>query len=248
MNRRSSPSLERVRLVRVGSSAHRRLRRADEDYEAPPWNSCVKTSTLFFMRFSQCVLALALSVVCIPTTLGYSADFLLPQTPDTSRDSGEPYVATLIPPFSETRSGATEPVRLQIPRIKLNAPVQKVGVNEKGEMDVPSGKSGNVGWYAYGTKPGDVGSAVMDAHVYAAFAKLKNVKEGDHVYVTTESGEKLDFLVWGTATYKLEDVPREFLFAKNDAERLHLITCAGKYLSSSGTYSHRLIVYATLVE
>lgn len=206
------------------------------------------------MRFSRLLFGLALSLVFVPTTLGYSVEFLLPQTPDTSQNTAdprplqEPYSATRIPPFSETRAGSTEPVRLHIPSIKLNAPVQKVGVNEKGEMDVPSGKSKNVGWYAHGTKPGDRGSAVMDAHVYAAFSKLKHVKAGDRVYVTTESGEQLDFVVWGTATYKLEDVPREYLFAQNDAARLHLITCAGTYSKRLGTYSHRLIVFATLAE
>lgn len=202
------------------------------------------------MRFSYLILGIGLIIV--PPPLSTSAQNTAPLTPRTASTTKatlppQQYVATLIPPFSEIKELVpSEPTRLQIPRIKLDAPVQNVGINDKGEMDVPSGKSNNVGWYAYGTKPGEVGSAVMDAHVFAAFSKLKNVKVGDHLYVSTEAGEQLDFVVSETRVYKLEEVPREKLFAQNDTERLNLITCAGKYISSRRTYSHRLIVYATL--
>ena len=61
-------------------------------------------------------------------------------------------------------------------------------------------------------------------------------------------GTELHFRVAETQVYKLEDVPRETLFNRADAERLNLITCAGKYLPFHETYDHRLIVYARLLD
>jgi sortase A len=140
------------------------------------------------------------------------------------------------------------PVALSIPSIRLNVPVINVGINSKGEMDVPDGRTKNVGWYERGTIPGDMGSAVFDAHIYAAFKNLRYVKVGDDIYVTTKTGEIRHFRVESSIVYKLEQVPADRLFNADDDRHLNLITCAGKYVASRGTYDHRLIVYAVLVD
>ncbi len=139
------------------------------------------------------------------------------------------------------------PVRLAIPSIKLDDPVQSVGLTKEGAMDVPDGRTKNVGWYQAGTVPGNAGSAVMDAHVFAAFSKLKNVKVGDMLYVTTATGQIQKFVVTKAQTYALADVPLQELFNKRDGAHLNLITCAGKLTADKSTYDHRLVVYATLV-
>src|ERR1043166_9395149 len=87
------------------------------------------------------------------------------------------------------------PTRLSIPSINLQAPIVPVGTNEKGEMDVPDGDTNDVGWYKRGTTPGQEGSAVLDAHVFAALSNLRYAKAGDDVYVTNEAGQKLHFRV-----------------------------------------------------
>jgi len=149
---------------------------------------------------------------------------------------------------SATPDPSEYPVRLVIPSIGLDAPIEYVGVNAKGEMDVPAGNSGNVGWYKYGTVPGRVGSAVIDAHVYAAFANLKDVKVLGDVYVITAGGESLHFKVAERVVHRLSDMSAEHLFNRADTKRLNLITCAGQYISSMETYDHRLVLYAELVE
>ena len=75
------------------------------------------------------------------------------------------------------------PERLLVPSLDLNVAIQPVGQNSKGEMDVPSGSSSNVGWYKYGTMPGNVGSAVLDAHVFAVFKDLRYLKIGSSIFV-----------------------------------------------------------------
>lgn len=138
------------------------------------------------------------------------------------------------------------PYELSIPSIKLDTSVIPVGLNAKGEMDVPSGKTNNVGWYKGGAKPGAVGSAVLDAHVFAAFKNLDDVKVGDSVYVTDVHGNELHYIIEKTETLPLAQISTQKLFNRSDTARLNLITCAGKYRATMGTYDHRFIAYAVL--
>jgi LPXTG-site transpeptidase (sortase) family protein len=139
------------------------------------------------------------------------------------------------------------PVALRIPSIALNDTVVPVGLTNDGAMDVPPGNTNNVGWYKYGTVPGSVGSAVLDAHVFAAFSKLNKVKVGSDIYVRDSAGNERHFVVQDVQLYALADVPADVLFNRNDTERLNLITCAGALTKDHSTYTHRLVVYAALV-
>jgi sortase A len=153
------------------------------------------------------------------------------------------------PPIQPTpiTTGPDYPVELYVSSINLSSPIVRVGVNAKGEMDVPSGKTKQAGWYKFGTIPGETGSAVLDAHVYAAFSNLKKLNVGDSVYVNTESGKQLHFRVIETTVYPLAQVPLQRLFNRDDGRYLNLITCAGTFIRKTGTYDHRLIVYTELV-
>jgi LPXTG-site transpeptidase (sortase) family protein len=139
-------------------------------------------------------------------------------------------------------------VQVIIPSIGLDTPIVNVGINEKGEMAVPDGKTKNVGWYEKGTIPGETGSAVLAAHVYAAFKKLRYAKIGDPVYVRTQSGKILHFRIEDSRVFKLNDISTDWLFNQADKKRLNLITCAGKYIPKLATYEKRLIVNAVLVD
>lgn len=137
------------------------------------------------------------------------------------------------------------PVRLIIPAIGLDTEIDPMGVNAKGEMDVPDGSSDKVGWYKYGTIPGNVGSAVLDAHVFAAFEDLNKLPVGSAVFIVNSDGEKLEFRVDDANVYELGNLTPGTLFSRRDARRLNLITCAGEPVGD--TYSHRLVVFTTLV-
>ncbi|MDB5254480.1 MAG: class sortase [Parcubacteria group bacterium] len=157
-----------------------------------------------------------------------------------------PGVGTASTTTSITPASYGTPIRLVIPAIKLDSPIKGMGINSKGELEVPSGKTNSVGWHKAGTVPGQIGSAVLDAHVFAAFAKLKNLKPGNDIYVITSTNQKLHFTVKAAKTYALKDLSPVTLFAQNDARRLNLITCAGSLTKDRSTYDHRLVVYATL--
>jgi len=148
---------------------------------------------------------------------------------------------------AENITSAAYPSDLIIPSINLISPIQGVGINSYGEMAVPDGKTNRVGWYQYGTIPGNIGSAVIDAHVFAAFAKLKYVKPGSDIYVLTQQKSLLHFVVSRVQTYSIAKVPLNILFNQSNGKYLNLITCAGELTRDHSTYDSRLVVYAERV-
>lgn len=169
-----------------------------------------------------------------------SAQQPIPQTPDTGSHIPSVEVQKKDP-------HASDPAILIVPSIGLTAPIEGVGENELGEMAVPDGATGLVGWYQDGTIPGNKGSAVLAAHVYAAFKKLSALKVGSDIYIITKGNETLHFVVEESKLTNLQDVSPYFLFERSDKARLNLITCAGTFDKKLGTYTKRLIDYAVLV-
>lgn len=169
---------------------------------------------------------------------GYS---LPPETPNTGVET-----LTSITPDEKVRWGGREPQWLSIPAVGIETGIELVAENEKGEMAVPDGSSDMVGWYRHGTVPGETGSAVLAAHVYAGFKKLRGVEPGERIEVTGANGVVRRFVVEEVKLTPLAEVSPYFLFERADAARLNLITCAGKFDKKLGTYTHRLIVYAVL--
>jgi len=166
---------------------------------------------------------------------------ILPATAPEKKPAREPEKITVV-------HDGLVPASVAIPGISLETRVIPVGVNQKGEMDVPSGKTSDVGWYRHGVKAGAVGSAVLDAHVYAAFKNLHKVRPGDSIYVKDAEGRKLRFIVEETQLKTVEETSTWLLFARKDKARLNLITCAGTYIPSRGTYDKRFVVYAVLAD
>lgn len=140
------------------------------------------------------------------------------------------------------------PVRLVIPTLEINAKIQKVGINKKGNMATPSNFK-DVGWYKYGTMPGDVGSAVMAGHVdnglafSGVFKRIGDLEKGDDVYVDTDDGRRILFVVTGAEVYDY-DAPAPEVFRENDGRYLKLVTCTGTWVESARTHGERLVVTA----
>jgi sortase (surface protein transpeptidase) len=97
-----------------------------------------------------------------------------------------------IPSVKKTTTDATFglPKQLLIPKIKVDANVAYMGLTKTGDMDVPPDLV-NVGWYKYGTKPGDVGSAVIAGHLegtkdLGVFIGLDKLSQGDEVQIRND--------------------------------------------------------------
>jgi len=140
------------------------------------------------------------------------------------------------------------PVRLEIPGINVDAPVEYVGLTSDGAMDVPKDPV-NVAWFNLGPRPGENGSAVITGHygwknkISAVFDNLHTLRKGDKIYIEDEKGTNTVFVVREIQIYgKNEDF--SLVFGSSDEKaHLNLITCTGIWNKTKKTYSDRLIVF-----
>ncbi len=144
------------------------------------------------------------------------------------------------------------PVRLQIPRVGVDAPIQPVGVTAEYEMEAPD-DYWEAGWYRHGVRPGDNGRAVLAGHLdsregAAVFFHLRDLEPGDQIRILLggPDGERY-FIVRETARYPVADAPVNQIFGPSDHPELILITCAGDFHGPDVGYSDRFVVYADMV-
>lgn len=141
------------------------------------------------------------------------------------------------------------PERLKISSLSIDAMVQYVGVNEKGNMATPNNFK-DVGWYQYGAVPGFLGSAVMAGHVdnelgfAGVFKKLSSLEVGDEIGVVTRAGSEIIFIVQAIDLYDYRSTSAGSVFSQNDNAYLKLITCEGAWIPSEKTYNQRLVITA----
>src|SRR5712692_1738737 len=132
---------------------------------------------------------------------------------------------------------AANPVRLVIPTIGVNAPVEPLGIQANGDLATPTQHPwDDVGWYKLGPHPGERGSAVIDGHLdrpggsWAVFWRLSDMRVGYEVLVVNGAGKTLHFRVTGMASYSPQDAPIQEIFGDNRGDFLNLITCAGDWI------------------
>jgi LPXTG-site transpeptidase (sortase) family protein len=150
---------------------------------------------------------------------------------------------------------AANPVRLIIPAIAINAPVEGVGTQSNGDLATPTQNPWeDVGWYNLGPHPGERGSAVIDGHLDrpggypAVFWRLRDLHVGDEVLVMNTSGKTLHFQVTRIAFYTTQEAPIQDIFGNWGGTYLNLITCAGDWIPSQHQTNLRLVVYSTLAK
>lgn len=147
-------------------------------------------------------------------------------------------------------SGDATPVRVTIPKIGVDAGIQNLGLHDSGELAAPTTFE-DVGWYADGVAPGDVGPAIIAGHVDgyagpAVFIDLRTLVPGDEIVVTMSDGSDLTFDVTGSAQSQKSTFPTSDVYAGVPRPELRLITCAGTFDTATRDYSDNLIVYAAL--
>jgi sortase A len=148
------------------------------------------------------------------------------------------------------------PVTLLIPALSIDTNIQSVGKTASGAMANPQGahKFREVGWYKFGPRPGQAGSAVIDGHLDNAlslkgvFYHLDQLQVGDTVIVRTASSTQAVFRVAGSKVYDYKQSNAEEVFLSADGKaHLNLITCDGTWVQSEKSYTQRLVVFTDLV-
>ena len=158
-------------------------------------------------------------------------------TPIVSKEDNSPH------------ANPSDPVRIIASSIRLNARVNGIGTTSDGLIAVPSSYT-SVGWYNKGVTPGEVGPAVFVGHYTGGhggvFDSLKDLNDGDLLTVKNGRSQVFTYKVTKKVEYARDQVPMTEIFKKGDSSRLEIITCSGKWQSSS--YNNRLVVSAELVQ
>ncbi|GHO85618.1 class F sortase [Dictyobacter formicarum] len=126
---------------------------------------------------------------------------------------------------------------LQIPAIKVDAPVEAVGLNMNNRMDVPSLHGANgVGWFINGPRLGGMGSAVIDGYASqpdgtpGVFGNLANLHKGDVILIVNQNGNVQHFSVLTVRSYPPDQTPATAIFGNGSGTYLNLITCDDNWI------------------
>ena len=144
-----------------------------------------------------------------------------------------------------------EPTSLAIGSLKVSLPVEPVGVQADGQMEIPP-LAERAGWYRFGAAPGqDEGTAVIAAHVDSVasaglgpFARLGELRPGDQVTVGLADGGVATYVVIDVRRIAKDEVTWEDVFVRDGGHRLVLITCGGTFQPQVRSYSDNVIVTA----
>lgn len=190
-----------------------------------------------------------------------------PTTPNVTATSSAPPAATVTPvgavtpaapsatiaptavvtPTTPAVPRAGQPVRVQIPSIKVDAAIEYVGLTPEGNMDTPKNYD-NTAWYEPGARPGDVGNAAIAGHVdsktgKAVFWDLAKLKAGDEIFVVGDDGVTRRFVVAGVDSYGRSAAPLQQIFGPTSERHLNIITCDSTTPFTNGQYAANVVVY-----
>jgi hypothetical protein len=145
---------------------------------------------------------------------------------------------------------APAPVRLQIPDIKVDTAVGRLGLNADGTIEVPKDPN-QAGWYTNGPAPGALGPAVILGHLDSAtgpavFSHLSKLHPGSQVAVLRQDGSSLTFVVQRVASFPVDSFPSDQVYGATTDAELRLITCGGQYSLVRGRYLMNVVVFAAL--
>ncbi|MFJ4839467.1 class F sortase [Streptomyces sp. NPDC088746] len=158
--------------------------------------------------------------------------------------------ATAPPPSVQPLPPAT-PLRLRISALKVDAPMMKLALNTAGALEPPPDNNPVLaGWYAGGTVPGAVGTAVAAGHVDTrlgpgVFHKLGSVRKGATIEIVRADRRTAVFTVYAVAVYNKTNFPDEKVYGPSAQPELRVITCGGAFNKKTG-YEDNVVVFASM--
>ncbi|MFJ2569150.1 class F sortase [Streptomyces halstedii] len=199
--------------------------------------------------------AVGLGFLLVYNSLDASAGVPSPATTVSAPAATAPASARPAPFAAADNPGMppSEPSRLSIRSIAVDAPFTPLSIGSSGQLDAPPANDPNlVGWFKDGATPGERGTSVVAGHVDtktgpAVFLLLSTLKAGNTVDITREDGKVASFKVDTVETFSKADFPSDRVYSDNGTAQLRLITCGGLYDKKAKDYKDNVVVFAHLV-
>ena len=158
------------------------------------------------------------------------------------------FLATGISSSAAKESG--DPVSLSIASLGISTTIKPLGLETDGSLSVPI-DSKYAGWFTGAPKPGEIGPAIIVAHVdwkgsKGPFYNLKKIKKGAIISVKVYGSTDLRFRVTSISYVKKNQFPTNVVYGNIDFPGLRLITCE-TFETKSKAYVDNLIIYAKQV-
>jgi LPXTG-site transpeptidase (sortase) family protein len=130
--------------------------------------------------------------------------------------------------------GASNPVRIRIPAIGVDSPVNALGLAKDGSLAVPQPGPhlDQAAWFDQSPTPGQPGPAIIEGHVDSEtgpsiFFKLGDIRPGDQLHITRNDGTEVVFTVNAVRDYKKTSFPTTVVYGGHlDRPQLRLVTCS----------------------
>jgi hypothetical protein len=148
----------------------------------------------------------------------------------------------------------SRPIRLSVPSIGVQAPVQRVGLADDGSIAVPAlAQHNEAGWYDRGPTPGQFGPAIIVGHADtrtgpSVFHDLVRLRPGARIEVTRADRSVAIFEVNSVEHFDKAKLPAERVYGDYNRPVLRLITCGGEWMGGSIGYSDNVVAFASLVK
>jgi sortase (surface protein transpeptidase) len=170
-------------------------------------------------------------------------------------------------PAQETAPAQSEPATIQIPAIKVGAPLVPLGLDKNKVIQVPDlNHVDQASWYCEGHEniqgtlictgggviPGNTGPAAIYGHIDGhkrdgVFKHIMELNLGDPINIKRADGTTLTFKVYKVQQINKAQFPSSQVYGDVSRPELRLITCTGAFVGGQIGYQDQGIVYAALV-
>jgi sortase (surface protein transpeptidase) len=155
------------------------------------------------------------------------------------------------PPVAVTREAdeqVADPVRIRVPAIGVDAPVEPLELDANGVLPAPATADGT-GWWVDGPEPGERGPAVIVGHLDshrgpAVFFRLADLGIGEEILVDRADATTAVFIARRIAQHAKDAFPTEAVYSDTPDAQLRLVTCAGDFDGEQRRYLDNVVVHA----
>ncbi|MCG5220490.1 class F sortase [Streptosporangium sp. KLBMP 9127] len=194
----------------------------------------------------SCALVLMAAGVALAVDGYANRDYAPPPAPPSVTEPASGKIRKAVPAMRRST-----PVRLAVPSIGVEAPIEPMGRMPDGTVEVPPAYRPDLtGWFDEGVTPGERGPATLLGHVDtttdgpAVFYRLGELRPGARVRVTREDGSVAVFAITTVRMYAKDDFPARRVYGPTDAPTLRLVTCGGRFDPSRGEYLDNVVAFA----
>lgn len=181
-------------------------------------------------------------VAVLAKTTGNSANSI-EQVDETQPDSTS---------YSGYSVAADLPKYLRIPKIQVDARVQRLGAKTNSELAAPTNIF-DIGWYENSGKPGEDGTVLLDGQVtgptkQGVFYSLGSLNSGDKIEIERGDGTRLHYTVVRSQLYDYDkvDMNAALKSAIPSKPGLNLISYSSRFDVRANKFESRLVVFAVL--